>query len=182
MKKLLLPLLALAALALPARAGTLDTTQVGKSAEFTASGNLSGNTEVANLPVPVRFSAANIGGLDYNDIGLTKQAAYSTLRFADANDNNLDYEIATWNPSGESIVWVSVPSIKNKTTKFTAYFAPDANYTLPAVYPTNVWTKAGYIGVWHLDERLTDSTRTPPASRARLVQRTPMPPIQTRHT
>ena len=156
MKKLLLPflpLLALAALALPAKAGTLDTTQFGKYAEFTASGNISGDVNVANLPVPVHFSAANIGGLDYNDIGLTKQAAYSTLRFADANGDNLDYEIATWNPSGESIVWVSVPSIKNKTTKFTAYFAPDAGYTLPAVYPTNVWTKAGYIGVWHLDAK-----------------------------
>ena len=154
MKKLLLPLLALAALALPVRAGTLDTTKFGKYAEFTASGNVSGGTAVANLPVAVHFSAANIGGLDYNDIGLTKQAAYSTLRFADANGDNLDYEIATWNPSGESIVWVSVPSIKNTATKFTAYFAPDANYTLPTVYPTNVWTKAGYIGVWHLDEKV----------------------------
>ena len=137
----------------PASAGTLDTEQFGKYAEFTASGNVSGGTAIENLPVPVRFSAANIGGLDYNDIGLTKQAAYSTLRFADANGDNLDYEISIWNPSGESIVWVSVPSIKNKTTKFTAYFVPDAGYTLPAVYPTNVWTKAGYIGVWHLDAK-----------------------------
>ena len=153
MKKLILPLLALAALALPVRAGTLDTTKFGKYAEFTASGNASGGTAIENLPVPVHFSAANIGGLDYNDIGLTKQAAYSTLRFADANGNNLDYEIATWNPSGESIVWVSVPSIKSTTTKFTAYFAPDAGYTLPSVYPTNVWTKVGYIGVWHLDAK-----------------------------
>ena len=153
MKKLLLPLLSLAVLVLPAEAGTLDTTKFGKYAEFTASGNISGNVVVKDLPVPVHFSAANIGGLDYNDIGLTKQAAYSTLRFADANGDNLDYEIATWNPSGESIVWVSVPSIKSTTTKFTAYFAPDAGYTLPAVYPTNVWTKLGYIGVWHLDEK-----------------------------
>ena len=75
MKKLLLPILALAALALPARAGTLNTTQFGKYAEFTASGNVSGNVVVKNLPVPVHSSAANIGGLDYNDIGLTKQAA-----------------------------------------------------------------------------------------------------------
>ena len=138
----------------PVLAGTLDTTQFGKYAEFTASGNVSGGTAIENLPVPVHFSAANIGGLDYNDIGLTKQDAYSTLRFADANGDNLDYEIATWNPAGESIVWVSVPSIKNKNTKFTAYFQPDANYTLPAVYPTNVWTKLGYIGVWHLDEKV----------------------------
>ncbi len=137
-------------------AGTLDTTQFGKYAEFTASGNASGGTAIENLPVPVRFSATNIGGLDYNDIGLTKQAAYSRLRFADANDDNLDYEIATWNPSGESIIWVSVPAITNKNTKFTAYFAPDSGYTLPSVYPTNVWTKAGYIGVWHLDEKNGD--------------------------
>ena len=52
-------------------AGTLDTTQFDKYAEFTASGNASGGTAIENLPVPVRFSAANIGGLDYNDIGLT---------------------------------------------------------------------------------------------------------------
>ena len=142
--------------AVPTEAGTLDATKFGKYAEFTASGNVSGSTVIENLPVPVRFSAANIGGLDYNDIGLTKQAAYSTLRFADASTNNLEYEIATWNPSGESIIWVSVPSIMNKTTKFTAYFAPDADYTPPAVYPTNVWTKAGYIGVWHLDEKNGD--------------------------
>lgn len=154
--RLALSLLLFAALTLPAKAVTLDTEQFGKYAEFTVSGYAGGNTAVADLPVLVRFSAANMGGLDYSDIGLTKQAAYSALRFADANGDNLDYEIATWDPAGESTVWVSVPSISGTATKFTAYFVPDAGYTLPTVYPTNVWTKAGYIGVWHLDEKNTN--------------------------
>ncbi|MBR1921847.1 MAG: DUF2341 domain-containing protein [Kiritimatiellae bacterium] len=136
-----------------AGAGTLDTTKFGKYVEFTVSGYAGGNTAIANLPVLVRLSAANVGGLDYNDIGSTAAEASAVLRFADSNGDNLDYEIEAWNPSGESLIWVSVPTISGTTTKFSAYFEPEDGYILPTVTSTAVWTKAGYIGVWHLDAK-----------------------------
>ncbi len=61
--------------------------------------------------------------------------------------NLLDSEVDTWNPSGESLVWVKVPSL-NATTKIIAHYSCAS----PAVVtPANVWS-ADYVGVWHLNE------------------------------
>ena len=57
-----------------------------------------------------------------------------------------------------SAVWVSLPALSGRATKFHARYAPNAQAVLPAVHPTNVWTSAGYVGVWHMNERVADST------------------------
>ena len=145
MKKLLLPLLALAALALPARAVVLDTTPFGRTIQFTASG-YAGASTLENFPVLVRLSDAS--GFDFADF--TTPA--DELRFTDATGNNLDYEIDTWDSTtGTALVWVSVPSISGTTTKINAYYAPSSTSALPAVSSTAVWTSAGYVGVWHMN-------------------------------
>lgn len=92
--KRLLSLLALCAFISPVLAESLDTTQFGKSIEFTAIG-YAGSTTLENFPVLVRLSSARSAGLDYADIGSTAAAAYAALRFADASGENLDYEIDT---------------------------------------------------------------------------------------
>ena len=151
MKRLVLSLL-FAALAAPLlRAEYLDAEKFSKSIEFAAIG-YSGSTTLENFPVLVRLSSARSSGLDYADLGSTAADAYAALRFADADGENLDYEIDTWNPAGESLVWVSVPAVSGTTTKFSAHFCADPDYALPAVYPTNVWIKADYIGVWHFGD------------------------------
>ena len=145
--KRLLPLLLLPMLA---HAATLDTSPFGKMIPFTISG-YAGSSTLANFPVLVRLSTA-INGFDYADFGATAADVRADLRFVDADGNSLDYEIDTWDPAGESLVWVSVPAVSGTMTRFYAYFKPDAGATLPAVDPTAVWTRAGYFGVWHFGE------------------------------
>ena len=146
MKRLVL---ILASFALPAAGATVDSADFGKMIQFTVSG-YAGSSTLENFPVLVRLSAS-IEGFDYADAGATAQAAAASLRFADADGNNLDYEIDTWDSSGTSLVWVSVPEIAGTTTRFFVFYKPDAGATLPAVDPTAVWTSAGYVGVWHMN-------------------------------
>lgn len=93
------------------------------------------------IPVLVRLSA-DIENFNYSDF---EQADYSDLMFTDSEGNELPYEVEVWNPEGESLVWVRIPSLDANTT-FDAYFGGPAN----SVDPTQVWT--GYIGVWHMAE------------------------------
>ena len=164
MKRFLFPALCavLVSVAMSAAGATVDSSDFGKMIQFTVSG-YAGSSTLENFPVLVRLSSS-IEGFDYADIGATAQAAAASLRFADADNNNLDYEIDTWDSSGTSLVWVSVPVIAGTTTRFFAYYDPDAGATLPVVDPTAVWTSAGYFGVWHFgavdatDGSVADST------------------------
>ena len=132
------------------RAETLDPVDFARTVSFTASG-YDGESTLENFPALVRLSEG-IEGFLYADVGGTTNAVYKSLRFTDADNGNLDYEIEEWNPSGVSFVWVSLPSLSGTNTQFKAFYAPVAGATLPAVHPTNVWTSAGYVGVWHLSD------------------------------
>ena len=131
--------------------GTVNPADFARAVSFTASG-YDGASTLENFPVLVRLSEG-IDGFSYADIGATTNAAYAALRFADANHANLDYEIEAWDTNGTSFVWVSLPSLSGTGTRFSAYYVPDTGATLPDVYPTNVWTSAGYVGVWHMNSR-----------------------------
>ena len=139
---------ALLALASPARAEAVDPLAFSRALSFTASG-YDGESTLANFPVLVRLSE-RIDGFSYADVGMTTNTAYASLRFTDAGHESLDYEIEEWNPGGTSFVWVSLPELSGTNTEFRAFYAPDAGTVLPDVHPTNVWTSAGYVGVWHL--------------------------------
>ena len=113
------------------------------SHKFTVSfTNYIGSTTLADFPVLVKISESGISGFRYANC-LRPNGA--DLRFSDAAGNPLDHEIETWNTSGESLVWVKVPSL-DASTKITAYygwsFAPKAD-------PKAVWSN-GYVGVWHM--------------------------------
>ena len=85
-----------------------------------------------------------------------KLAGGGDLRFADADGNILAHEIDTWNTSGESLVWVKVPTL-TAATKITAYYGNDLPCPASA---DSVWD-SGYVGVWHLGQSglpLTEST------------------------
>lgn len=151
MKRILRLALALCLLASCAGADALDPTAFSKKVSFTASG-YDGTSTLENFPVLVRLSEG-ISGFSYDDIGTTTNAAYANLRFADASHANLDYEIETWDPAGTSFVWVSLPTLSGTGTRFGAYYSPFSGASLPDVHPTNVWTSAGYVGVWHMNFR-----------------------------
>ena len=101
-------------------------------------------TALQDFPVLVRLSEGSPSGFSYADC---KKPGGSDLRFADANGNLLASEVDTWNPAGESLVWVKVPSLKTNTG-ITAYYGWAF---APVVAASNVWAN-GYVGVWHLNE------------------------------
>ena len=171
MKKIMKSTLcALAALfiASPALADVLDTTLFSKKSVVTVSG-YAGSTTLANFPVLVRLAADSPSGFDYADCAEDG----SDLRFADANGDLIPHEIDTWNRTGESLIWVQVPSISGKATTFTMYYGADNVSSLPAVTESDVWTGANFNAVWHfsgsskesangLTPSSSDSSSTPP--------------------
>ena len=140
-------LCALAALVLSsssAFATALDTTLFAKKSVLTISG-YSGSTTLANFPVLVRLSAGSPSGFAYADV------TNGDVRFADANGNSLPFEIEKWDSSGESHVWVSVPSLSGQATTITMYYGAITG-KLPPVDSTGVWSLAGYQNVHHFSD------------------------------
>ena len=136
-----------------AEAVTVVPGDYAKTFTITFSG-YSGSTTLTDFPVLVRISKVRN---DFN-YSVCQVADGGDLRFADAEGNLLSSEIDTWNTSGESLVWVKVPSL-SKNTVVKAYYG---NANPPAVTATDVWAN-GYVGVWHLGESeryMTDSSRS----------------------
>ena len=118
--------------------GTARAATYAKKLDITAAG-VPENVTLTDFPLLVRLST-NITDFAYTDFVSNDG---TDLHFEDANGNALAYDIDTWNTSGESLVWVKVPSLQ-KDDVITAKFgsvAPDANDA------TNVWSN--YVFVWH---------------------------------
>ncbi|MGN1359807.1 MAG: DUF2341 domain-containing protein, partial [Kiritimatiellia bacterium] len=103
-----------------------------------------GESVLENFPVLVRLSAGSPVGFDYVDCA----DGGSDLRFADAEGNLLSHEIDTWDPDGESLVWVRVPRL-SAGTRLTLYYCAREDATLEDVNPSEVWSAGAYRGVWH---------------------------------
>lgn len=110
-------------------------------------------TALTDFPVLVKVSTNGIPGFLYSDC---LKPDGGDLRFADSEGNVLTCEVDTWDPDGESLIWVKVPSLVSNTV-ITAYYG---NLFAPVIDPKAVWSN-GYLGVWHLNESarpLRDST------------------------
>ena len=123
-------------------ADSVDWTAYEQSFEVSFSGYV-GSSTLQNFPALVHISP-RLNGFDYSKC---KVPGGGDLRFSDEEGNLLDSEVDTWNPNGESLVWVKVPQL-NRDTKITAHYGC---YSPAAVTPANVWSE-GYVGVWHLNE------------------------------
>ena len=95
------------------------------------------------FPIPLRLSADALESFKPG-----RYAKGSKLR-AMQDGQSLPIEVETWNPEGESVVWVGVPVVTNGAT-FSLLAAPRTGSVLPDARPERVWTRAGYVGVWHL--------------------------------
>ena len=73
------------------------------------------------------------------------------LRFSDAAQNELNYEIEQWNTNGSSFVWVQIPALSSNTLIYAWWGNPAA--TSAPVYTTNgaTWSD-NFVGVWHLNQ------------------------------
>ena len=120
-----------------------DWTAYAKSIAITFPG-YTGGTTLTDFPVLVRLSATR-NKFDYSKC----QANGTDLRFSDAEGNLLSHEIDTWDTTGESLVWVKVPSF-NADVVITAHYGFTGGQ-LPSVTASDVWS-ADYVGVWHMKE------------------------------
>ena len=148
MKKFLLPLLALAALALPARAA-IDLDAVtpdgfARAVAFTVD-EYAGSSTLTDFPVLVRISESAISGFDYDD--LYSPATGDDLCFVADDGTALAYDIDTWDPTGTSLVWVKLPEMTNGTQFAMFYRSSKSGKTICSDNPF-----AGYVGVWHMGE------------------------------
>ena len=121
----------------------VDWTAYAKAIDITFPG-YTGGTTLTDFPVLVRLSATR-NKFDYSKC----QANGADLRFSDAEGNLLSHEIDTWNTTGESLVWVKVPSF-NADAVITAHYGFTGGQ-LPSVTASDVWS-ADYVGVWHMKE------------------------------
>ncbi len=153
MKKLLLPLLSLAALALPAWAA-IDLNAIkpdgfSRGTVLTVT-NYTGSAALENFPVLVRISESGISGFHYSEMMFSSSDLQDSARdiaFVDENGTPLAYDIDTWNPNGTSLVWVTLPSLENNT-EFAMFYR--SSKSGKEVCDGNAFTN--YVGVWHLNE------------------------------
>lgn len=98
-----------------------------------------------NVPLLVRLSE-NIDGFTYNDLAYPNTGA--DLFFVDkTGENILPHEIDTWNPNGESLIWVKIPEFKSGEKFYAVYGNNDDNTVNSS---KAVWSN--YAGVWHMGE------------------------------
>lgn len=108
-------------------------------------------TEVLEgFPLLVRLSVANVEGFDYGDI----QQDGADIVAADAAGNFLPCELQKYDPNGESLLWVRVPSMAAGTEITIYYGNPKPLIEIPSAKDT--WSD--YAGVWHLDETTAGTT------------------------
>lgn len=118
-------------------------------AVLTVAGAANG-VSLANFPVLVRISESRIAGFAYSQLSSPTDGA--DLRFTDEDGNFLNHDIDTWNTTGESLVWVSVPTLANGET-ITMRWGNDNPTEVND--PAAVWNAAGYVQVWHFSSGVT---------------------------
>ena len=111
------------------------------------------STALANFPVLVRLAENAPTGFHYADCPTA-----SCIWFTDENDDAIPCDVDTWDTTGESLVWVSVPSLSDAATITMHWDAAGAPAGQPA--SSQVWSLADYVGVWHMNELLVDGTGT----------------------
>ena len=120
--------------------------EFSRGVKFTVTG-YTGTQELTNFPVLVRLSNNSPAGFSYADFYNPGDVQGSDLCFLDAAGNGIPHEIDTWNPNGESLVWVTLPRMVNGTA-FSMWYRSSKNGSV--VCADNAWED--YTGVWHLGE------------------------------
>ena len=116
--------------------------------DFTVAGCkvLAADAPLTNFPVAVRISAARIKGFRYSDIASPDDLLFSSTE----SKAPYPFEVETWNPDGESVVWVRLPLVCTNTQFRMSFNLPPNRPANPE--STNVWSAANYRGVWHMNE------------------------------
>ena len=130
----------------------INPSDFSKIVQITASASaISGGGVIEGFPALVRLSEG-ISGFHYSDF----MADGADLVFADADGVVLPSEIDTWNTSGESLVWVKVPTFRNGMSIYAYWGSGSAS----PIESTNTWSD--FTGVWHMNKN--GSTAEPDVS------------------
>lgn len=127
------------------------TGSFAKKVTLTLSADLATTEITTGLPTLVRLSESAIAGFLYSDFQL---ANGGDLKFTDDAGIEIPHEVDTWNPSGESLVWVRLPSTAAGTA-VTMYWGGGEKGALAS---SAVWSD--YVGVWHLGSAKEDGQVT----------------------
>ena len=120
----------------------LDVRAYGKTSEVSVS---NASTQILfNFPVLLRVSGERVSGLRTRQIG---EEGYG-LAFGTEDNTLLHYEVDTWNPDGESLVWVCLNEFRPGLNTFKMYWRK-SRQPVSVNRPELVWGK--YAGVWHLN-------------------------------
>ena len=142
---------ALVATALCAAMAPSPSFAEAKSATLSATG-YSGTETITGFPALVKLSASDDAyGFSYSDC----VDGQNDLWFEDADGNLIPHDVDTWNASGDSYVWVRIPSLTNGT-KIVMHWGATRTAEQTCT-PAGTW--AGYVGVWHMNE--TGTTAEP---------------------
>ena len=125
--------------ALPQPAGF----EFSAGAKFTVAG-YAGSAPLSGFPVLVRISDGSPSGFFYDD--LQSKSTGADIAFVDMSGNGLPFEIDTWNPSGESLIWVKLPTMQNGTAFVMCWGSETSGKTVCGTNPF-----AAYKGVWHMN-------------------------------
>jgi VCBS repeat-containing protein len=89
--------------------------------------------------------------LDTNRFDYSRaQASGNDLRFVDVDGTVLSYEIETWNPNGQSHIWVKVPQIDASSASDSIWLYYGNSGAAAGQNAADVWSN-GYVGVWHMN-------------------------------
>ena len=107
---------------------------------------------ITDFQALVKLSASNDAyGFSYNEAG---GSTATNIWFTDAGGTPIPHDIDTWNTSGDSFVWVKIPTLTTGT-EIVMHWSDDASDVQTA--SGNVWTD--FVGVWHMNE--TGTTAEP---------------------
>ena len=104
-----------------------------------------GKETLTDFPALVKIPDG-LTGFDYRD----SAADGSDLAFFGADGKRLAHEIDTWNPDGDSYVWVRVPEL-TKATTITARWGKPGGRETASVQQQVVWAD-DYMAVWHFSK------------------------------
>lgn len=129
---------------LVAFAATAVIADDAKSCQLVFSG-YNGEDALTDFPALIKIPDG-LTGFDYADSTVDG----SDLAFFGADGRPLAHEIDTWNPDGDSYVWVRVPEL-TKATAITAKWGGSGAGKTTSVHQQEVWND-DYMGVWHFSK------------------------------
>ena len=126
------------------------------SARITFTG-YTGSDALTDFPALIKLPGG-VPGFAYADAA----ADGADIYFTDAAGNRIVHEVDTWNASGDSFVWVRVPTLADATSYVTFHWGGGAANVPALADPSSVAFAGDYMGVWHFADyngsTIADST------------------------